>query len=219
MFGILITFALSSRDTLSQLPFTAQRVLSVFPWVEATSSIKNETKASSDWRFEIWKWALDSRTGIVKNYIWGDGLVANSALHQRISRGTSRKEIQPTQQDIAVQIRNWHGGFIAVLQEMGIVGLCIVTIGIVYAMMMSIKIGIALRNSDYFKYYCVYTAALMYSPFTFYILPATTATFFATIAGFAFLKVFHTIAVEEGLIKLDRNNRKYIPLLIQQEVA
>lgn len=215
--GLFSLSLINSRDTLNQLPYTVQRVLGIIPWMDVNPSIRKDGENSSDWRFVMWRWALDPRAGYIKNYVWGDGCLFNVAEYERNSRARRRKEITVGTQEVAASMRVWHGGFVATLQELGIVGLGIVMIAHLYVLFTTIRIGSALRKSPYLKYFLVYTYSFLQTYITYYILPASTYSFLIDLANFSYLKLFHWIAVEEGLIKPGRRGVKYTPLLIQED--
>lgn len=214
--GVCALSLINSRDTLNQLPYSAQRVMSIVPWMDVNPTIRKSGTASSDWRFEMWRWALDPRTGYIKNYVWGDGCTTSAAQGARDSRALTRKKIARGDQKHVARWRAWHGGFIATLQELGIVGLIIVIIAHLYALITTIRIGSALRRSPYLKYFLVYTYSFLQTYITYYILPGSTYYFLIQLANFSYLKLFYWLAVEEGLLSTSRYNGKYTPILIQQ---
>lgn len=215
--GVCMLSLINSRDTLSQLPRTAQRVLSIIPWMDVNPSVRKGGESSTNWRIVMWQWALDPRTGHIKNYVWGDGCVLRSAQVPRDMRALARKRVNQGEQEFEARVRSWHSGFISVLQELGIVGLGIVILSNLYALITTIRIGSALRKSAHLKYFLVYTYSFLQTYVTFYILPASTHYFLQQLALFSYLKLYHWIAVEEGLLSVGRCNRRYIPVMIQQE--
>ena len=65
---------LSQQNALDFLPYGAKRALSPLPGIEfEDSSAIHAAKASADWRFLMWEWALDPSKGYIKDYVWGDG--------------------------------------------------------------------------------------------------------------------------------------------------
>lgn len=209
---------LNITNTTESLPITVQRVLAGIPGVQVNKRLKADTTGSNEWRFVMWRWALDSRTKYIHDYVWGDGCTLDTRVHQRNYRSIVRKKLNPRTQEYGAQIRAWHSGFISVLQELGIIGLSLTFIGHIYAFIMTIRIGSALRNTTYLKYFLVYTYNYIQSVITFYILPASTQAFLISLSHFAFIKVFYHLAEDEGLISpLFSNKKRYTPMLIQRQ--
>lgn len=211
---------LNITNATESLPITVQRVLAGVPGVQVNKRLKIDTSGSNEWRYVMWKWALDSRTNYIHDYVWGDGCTLDTRVHQRNSRSIVRKQLNPKTQEYGAQIRAWHSGFIRVLQELGIIGLSLTFIGHIYAFIMTIRIGTALRKTAYLKYFLVYTYNFIQSIITFYILPASTQEFLISLAHFAFIKVFYHLAESEGLISpLFSNKKRYTPMLIQRQTG
>lgn len=209
-------FVINTRDTINQLPYTVQRTLTIFPWMDVNPSIRAETDGSSEHRTVMWKWALDARTGMVNDYIWGDGCTMKGGEKNRAARAKARNRLDITQEYLA---RNdeWHSGFIAIMKQLGIAGLILVIIAHIYAFTTAIRIAMALHNTPLLKYFLIYSYTLINS-ITFYFLPANTLSFLKHLAAFSFLKVFYWIAVEEGRLIPNDKNKRYVPILIQQNV-
>ena len=199
---------------LNRLPYTAQRTLALFPWMNVRSTIQTEAQGSSEHRTVLWQWALDPRTGKIKNYIWGDGCVQDTATKSRDSRAMARKDLEVSHEDL-VRWNEWHSGFIAVLKELGIVGLSLTIIVIFYSFLTTCRIASALRNTSLLKYFLVYTYSFLHIPLTFFILPYSTRNTLLNLANFAILKLFNDIAIEKKLVSQHTGKKKYIPLLIQ----
>lgn len=210
---------INQTNLIDSLPYTIQRTVAGIPGVKVDTKIKNETSGSNEWRFVMWRWALDPRTNYIHDYIWGDGCTLNTREHARTHRAAARGTYDVKSQENQAFIRAWHSGFIATIQELGIVGLCLTFIGHIYGFVMTIRIGTALRKTPYLKYFLVYTCTLLQNIITFYILPASTQNFLINLAYFGYLKVFYHIGVDNGYILPNQRKRHYTPLLIEQEAA
>lgn len=208
---------INQTNLIDSLPYTIQRTLAGVPGVKVDSRIKNETSGSNEWRYVMWRWALDPRTNYIRDYVWGDGCTMNVREHARTYRAAARGTYDVKSQENQAFIRAWHSGFIATIQELGIVGLCLTFIGHIYGFVMTIRIGTALRKTPYLKYFLVYTCALLQNIITFYILPASTQNFLINLAYFSFLKVFYHIGMDNGYITSHQHKGRYTPLLIKEE--
>lgn len=217
--AIFSVFFINSTNVVDSLPYTVQRTLAGIPGVQVNSKLKAETSGSTEWRFVMWRWALDSRTNYIQDYVWGDGCTLDTRVHRRNNRSIVRKQLNPKTQEYNAQMRSWHSGFIRVLQELGIIGLGLTFVGHIYAFIMTIRIGSALRKTAYLKYFLVYTYNYIQSVITFYILPASTQGFLISLAHFAFIKVFYHHAESEGLITpLFSDKKRYTPMLIRRQI-
>ena len=216
--AMLTLFFINTSSILDRLPFSAQRVLSIIPGMNVKQAVKTSGQNSSEWRYVIWKWALDPRTNIIKDYIAGDGFHKDKITIHRTERALLKGDIRRARQDMAVERRFWHSGFIATLQEIGIIGLLFTFVVYIYAFIKVITIGSAIRNTPYFKYFLLYTSVFILSFLRFYLQTASTRTFMFSLCDLGFMKAFYTFAVENGDILIGKR-KKYIPILIAQEQA
>ncbi|MBQ8516792.1 MAG: hypothetical protein IJ498_04345 [Akkermansia sp.] len=216
--AVLSLVFINSSGILDQLPHTLQRSLSVIPGMNVQESIKQNGKGSNEWRVKLWKWALDSRTHIINNYVTGEGFHNNAKEAARIYRLTNRGRVAQGDLALTVKKRFWHSGLISTLQELGMVGVSLTLLFYTYAFIKVLSIGSAIRKTPYFKYFVLFTFPYMYSFIRFYFQSASTAYFLVDMTHMGFLKVFYTFAVENGDITPHKKQR-YTPLLIQQESA
>lgn len=208
---------INTRDTINLLPYTVQRTLAVFPWMDVNPSIRLDTDDSSEYRVVLWKWAMDERTGMVDDYIWGDGCTMKASDKDRHLRSFARYNYAILTQERLAHLGEWHSGFIAIMKQLGIAGLILVISAHIYAFITAFRIAKALQGTPLLTYFLIYSYTLINS-ITFYILPAETVTFLKHLAAFSFLKVFYWIAVEEGRLIPNDKNKRYVPILIQQQV-
>lgn len=209
--------AINTRDTINQLPYTVQRTLAVFPWMDVNPSIRAETDGSSEYRTVLWKWALDVRNGMVNDYIWGDGCTMKAGERKRDERAYARYNYGILTHEYLARNDEWHSGFITIMKQLGIVGLVLVIIAHIYAFITAFRIAMALQGTSLLTYFLIYSYPLINS-ITFYFLPTNTLSFLKHLAAFSFLKVFYWIAVEEGRLIPNNKNKRYVPILIQQNV-
>ncbi len=219
--GLSFIFIFSASGTLQNLPFTFQRSLSVIPGLKLSQDVINDGNGSTDWRILMWKWALDPRTGYIKDYVFGDGIGFKTADVKRIRRDNLYEPdyaegLYAHQKSFAAQ-RLWHSGIIECIQSIGYAGLFVVFIIQLYAIIIMIKVNTALRNTPYFVYSMVYTCTAASYMIHFFAAAGSLSAFFLKISALSYIKVFHSIAIEEGKIVLGHRRKLYIPKLIQEE--
>lgn len=216
--GVITLGILSSSDALKTLPFAAQRALSAIPGLSVASNIKKETSGSTDWRVRMWKWALDSRTGHIKNYLLGDGFGIEKAYHTRSLRAIMKGDLNYGNNSHFAKTRVWHSLFIDTLQSLGYLGLFVIYGCTLYATFVMYKVNTALRNTPFFVYSMIFTCKI--AIFTVYIFLSTSPlhTYMDTLLGaLVYLKIFHNIAVDEGKLVPMGKKVKYVPMLIKQQ--
>lgn len=214
LFGI---YALGANDSLNILPLSMQRALCVLPGLKVASAARLDANTSVEWRVQMWKWALDSRTGYIKDYIWGDGFGLDVATVQRQSMARSRGLIRSGDQNVYAQRRVWHSGFITTLSKLGICGLVLTFVVFLYGVYMMFRVNWALRGTKYASYCMFFTCTQINSFLMFYVSAGTILGFMEQFQYFAYIKVFYNIAVDEGAIVPGLRRRKYTPMLIRED--
>lgn len=116
---------LSMAGLADKLPFGAQRVLSVIPFVPVDAKAKLSGVQSSEWRFEMWRIALTSDR-YIQNKMLGDGF-AMSAREMRAQLDTAQGfGYGSTDQDQIegfMQRGSYHGFHVETIRFTGAVGL------------------------------------------------------------------------------------------------
>lgn len=219
--GLSFIFILNTSGSLQNLPYMVQRSLSIIPGLKLSQDVISDGNGSTDWRIVMWKWALDPRTGYIKDYVLGDGIGFKTADVKRIRRD---KLYMPDytggpyahQKSFAAQ-RLWHSGVIECIQSLGYVGLSVVFLIQLYAIIIMIKVNTALRKTPYFVYSMVHTCTVAANMVNFFAAAGILSSFFLNFSTLSYIKVFHSIAVEEGKIRRGHRRKLYIPKLIQEE--
>ncbi len=174
LIGALFLIVLSETGTLKKLPYGAQRICSVVPFLQVDPSIRLEAEGSTDWRLEMWKWALDDRETFIRDKVWGDGYVKDSysfiaSYYEKYYGLTDGK---------ASQLRNayygqWHSGPICLINVFGFVGLTIHTIIVITSLVYAVILTHIYRYHRFRVPILYLTISFIISMFSFYLLAGT----------------------------------------------
>ena len=198
-------------------PFGMQRTLSIFPGVHIKDEVLRGTENSSEWRKEMWRWALDPRTGYIEDYIWGDGFgQAVSDLnryHISLMRGTTTVGHQEDYASSGV----WHNGPITAVHRTGIVGLALITIVFMYGAFLIARVCRAYRGTPMFMLAALFLCRFYGDIAHFYISAGTIHKFFDDFVYLSLAKVMYCIGREEGIIVPVFSKGRYNPMLIAEQ--
>lgn len=211
VYGGLIV--LGSSGVLLKMPFAIQRSLSILPGLE----VGEEGSASTDWRVEMWQWAMDSRTGYIKNYVWGDGFAQSKSGMEREMRAQARGEaIRGGSQDFFATQGNWHSGWVTAIHRLGIVGLSVITLFYVYAVFLVCRVCISLRGTPFFVPSLFFLMPIASEPVYFYVSAGTIESYLRSISSMAIAKLLFCVAREQGYIVPFLQRRRYVPQMIAE---
>ncbi len=207
--GVLL---ISSTGVIKDLPYGVKRVLSSVPGVELNERAAIEAAGSLTWRYEMWGWALDPKTGYIKDYVWGDGygvsLRRNAQKKRAVLRGTHKE----TNRDFA-EAGLWHSGWITAIHRTGIVGLTLVILLQVVTLVHGLRVCaylVNVKNSAYIFYYVVPTFS---SFIIFHVSAGIYKDVFQAFTGIALVKVLTSVAIREGLMEPLFARKVYVPLM------
>ncbi len=208
---------LSQQHALDFLPYGVKRALSPLPGIEFENShALKAAQASSEWRFLMWKWALDPSKGYIKDYTWGDGFGHRLDELRRERYSLLRYSVGLNDQKRFAKHGQWHNGPITAIHRLGIVGLCIIVLWTIVISAYALRVLRALdsvvgKEYVYFAIIPIMTEFLM-----FYASAGTVAGIFATLCSVAILKVCYCHLRKMGLIEplFEKNN--YVPLMIKE---
>lgn len=210
--GLLV---MSVSGGLSALPYGAQRALSVVPGLQVDAAAAGDADASAEWRYVMWGWALDKRTGFIKDYVWGDGIGLSYSELRRDRRAMMRGEMRYGDQDQFARSAQWHSIIITTIQSWGYVGL-VVVISMAYATaLLILRTCSSLRGSPLFV-----PALVLLMPFTqivifLYFNTGNMQSYFNWFVSVANTKLLYCIAREQGLLIPWFQRRRYVPLMIE----
>lgn len=211
--GLLV---MSVSGGLSALPYGAQRALSVVPGLQVDTAAARDADGSAEWRYVMWEWALDKRTGFIKDYVWGDGIGLSYSEWSRDQRAMMRGEMRYGDQDQFARSAQWHSIIITTIQSWGYVGL-VVVISMAYATaLLILRTCSSLRGSPLFV-----PALVLLMPFTqivifLYFNAGNMQGYFSWFVSVANTKLLYCIAREQGLLIPWFQRRRYVPLMIEE---
>lgn len=205
---------MSSTGVMKDLPFGIQRTLSLVPGVEVERAVEKEVRHSSEWRVVMWKWALDPRTGYIKDYVWGDGFAVDMAADQRSVRARYRGESDDPQLNKRfARTGTWHSGPITAIHRIGIVGLSVLMLFYLAALVVVFRVCSAFQGQRIQFCYLYFLAPLAGGVGYFCLSAGTIPGVLGAMSYAALGKVLYCMAREEGLIQPLFLRRTYVPLM------
>lgn len=205
---------MSSTGTIKELPFGIQRSLSIIPGVEVERAVEREVSHSSSWRVVMWKWALDPRTGYIRDYVWGDGFSVDMDAVARSKRAQYRGESDdPQLHKRFARTGTWHSGPITVIHRLGIVGLVMLVLLMLCGLVVICRACGAFQGQKIQFYYLYFLAPLGGSVAHFCLSAGTIGGVFGMMTYFALGKVVYCMARDEGLLKPLFSRKEYVPLV------
>lgn len=212
-YGLLLY--LSSEEILVHAPFGVQRVLSMVPGVKVDEAIKRNAEGSSDWRVVMWKWALDPRTGYIKDYVWGDGFGQSVYLLKLTTINLNRGRENYGDQQRFAEEGIWHNGFISSMHRVGLVGWGLMIIWWLCGTFLVLRTCYALRHRTE-RLYIMYT--VMFVPVQLvwmHISAGNCVSFFQTFYYVAITKIAYCCALKLGLMTPLFTRTHYVPLMVR----
>ena len=208
---------LSAEGLVEKFPMGVQRCLSVAPGIEISRDVREDTEHSSEWRVEMWRWALDSRTGYIEDYVWGDGFGQSVDYVRRETTSMMRGTTRHGDQDFFARTGTWHSGVITSIHRLGYVGLAIITMVYLYGTGMMFRVCMALKGTPMYFPAIFFLLPYAGQPSLFFISAGTIPKFFATYTYLALIKLFYCVGREQGFIVPLAMQRHYVPLLIREQ--
>lgn len=208
---------MSSTQLILSLPFGIQRTLSIVPGVVVSDDVKRGAQHSADWRVEMWGWALDPRTGYIKDYTWGDGFAVDMKMQSRQFRMMYRDKMESAQGDqrFYAKAGQWHSGPISTIHRIGYVGLGIVSIWFLVCLVLVARTCAAYQGTPQQFYYLYYTVPLAELVTKFYASAGGPAFAFQMMTYAALGKQLYVFALEEGRIKPLFSRSSYVPRMLR----
>ena len=206
---------LSSQKALNGLPFGVQRTLAAIPGVHVSRAVERDAHGSSEWRIVMWRWALDPRTKMIKDYVWGDGFGQSREELSRRTTAIMRRTLMVGDQVDFASRGVWHSGWITTMHRLGIIGLVIIVITQFLSVYLTIRMvsGYWKQKDGIFVIYVfisIPSSCIMY-----HLGTGGPGMFYATLAHYAQLKLVYCLARDKGLIPPLFFAKRYVPMAIQ----
>ena len=210
---------LSAEGIIEKAPFGVQRCLSVAPGIKISQEVKSNTEHSSEWRVEMWRWALDSRTGYIRDYVWGDGFGQSVDYLRRETVAMMRGTAMYGDQDFFANTGTWHSGVITSIHRLGYVGLAIISLVYLYGFCMMLRVCMALKGTALYFPAIFFLMPFGGEPSLFYISAGTIPKFFQIYIYLATIKLLYCVGREQGFIIPIGLQQRYVPLVIREQEA
>jgi hypothetical protein len=180
-----------------ELPFGAQRILSVLPFVDVDDITRQNAEDSSEWRFEMWRLVLTTDR-YIKNKFLGDGFgysadELRAALDSAL--GDQRMLGQANQQDVMMAKGSYHGFHVEAIRFTGAFGL----------IMALVSMGIFFRHS--LKLIRYFRGRLEWGYVLFICIPFLIHPFYYMLIFGSYKNAFPVVLAMAGMLKILDNIR------------
>jgi hypothetical protein len=168
-----LVLLISLQGSVVQFPLTMQRALSWLPGDWNQEAIE-DAQGSSRWRYEMVEWAWNDNT-ILRNKIWGQGiglsiddmnLIAASMMAGKggatLLGGSDRENFMIT--------GTFHNGPISAIKCVGVVGLALFSVLIIYLAVRAWKLCVLTAGSKAFPLALFAGMPIIYFPFQFLVV-------------------------------------------------
>jgi len=171
---VVIIALISLQGTVIELPRTMQRALSWIPGGDWDAEAKEDAESSSRWRWEMVEWAINDDR-LLRNKIWGQGFgLTLDELNIIAAALTSGQHgggfVGGSDREQFLITGTFHNGPISAVKYVGVVGLGLFLVLILYLAVRAWKICIACRNTEAFPLAFFVGLPIIYLPFAFVIL-------------------------------------------------
>ena len=204
------------EGVMDAVPYGIRRTLTIVPCVEFTEqALNNDVKSSTEWRVEMWKWALDPSKGYIDDYVWGDGygLSYHNMQWQGVLVGLNLR--QGGDNELFAETGSWHNAAISVLQHLGAVGVGLVFIWYVAAVYLVYIVCISMRGWLGSEYVYVILCPIVTSAFTFWFLPGDMSNVFKLCSQIAMAKLLYSSLIEKAAVLPLFGQKVYVPQIMR----
>ena len=187
-----VVYLSQQEGVFDNMPYGIKRTMTVIPGVEfADKDLYSDVNSSSDWRVEMWKWALDPSKGYIDDYVWGDGygLSYHNMQWQGVLVGLNLRQVGDN--ELFAEAGSWHNTAISVLHHLGLVGLTLTTMWYFVAIWLIYQVCRALKYSENKEYVYVILCPIVAGFFTFWFLPGEISKVFSTFSQVAMVKLMY----------------------------
>lgn len=215
LFAYVGLFCLGSAGAFEDAPYGLQRVLSAVPGVAVSKAASMDTSGSSEIRIKMWRRALDPSTGLIRDYIWGDGFQSSKSAIDRDNTARMRGKFID-QQYYMEQQGSWHNGWITYLHRLGLVGLVLIQTFMLVCVGALLRLGRALRHVPDGAFGFMAAYGFLPISLTSAFLVFTLTSYFAVFTSVALLKVLYCLMLERGYLTPMLSRQQYVPMTIRE---
>ena len=174
--AVFLSFAaivaiVAGQGVLFDLPAGAQRSLSFLPARWTSTEAVESAKASSEWRFILWRrvWESDK---YIKNKVFGDGFGFQATdLQIQIGAMTGGPGYMGGEMAESQMVTGaFHSGPLSTIRVVGIVGLIFYTMLMIMSARHSWRLIQRARGTPFFGFAVYIGMTLIYKPFEFYVV-------------------------------------------------
>lgn len=213
--GVGGVYVLAGYGYTEQAPASLQRIFQLMPGVKISKDVAVGTRGSTSDRVEAWKLALDSRTGLIRDRLWGDGYARSAKAVSRHSIYSMRHpELHLTVQTLALS-GDWHNGFIETMHRMGLVTVVVVFFFFLYAWISLIRIFYATAGTE-LQGYAMVVLNFITTQIWFYWFFGETVRFFNAFFYIGFIKILIDYLRSIGQWRPLYSRSIYVPLMLRE---
>lgn len=210
-------FFMGEMNMLERMPSMVQRSLSSVPGVKVSGAAKYSGSGTMETRYAIWSYAMDPQTGVIKDYIWGDGFAFSKAYMHRAGVAAMRGTSAGTADNEAMTLsRNFHNGAIHTISRIGYVGFAWCLFMCVLTWVVSIQVLRAWYRTETYSYIVLGVINMPITMLTYAYANFTTKYFLYSLQSYFFLKLCYCVAKENGMLR-PLLRQPYVPLLIREQ--
>lgn len=220
--AIFTILSVSIFDFSEHLPLSSQRILSIIPGAKIDNYAAASAQDSTDWRIEMWKYALDDRYNFIQDKVWGDGFSREKkhfmvSIYSKVYGLSSKaRDTEASRTENTMYLDGWHSGPISTINSIGYIGfsLYIITafIGIIY----SIKVMLIFKNHKYRLPIIYYSITYFFLVYRFVAVVGVAASIPEQIYYLCIVKLIYNFAVKDKLYLPKSVRKEYIPMMCRQ---
>lgn len=216
LFFYMGLLALSTGGVFYDAPFGMQRVLSILPGMQISEKAKEDANSSSEIRVRMWKNALNPRTGLIKDYVWGDGYQSSLSMMRR----DQTAEMRGVRHDIQAKLQQqglWHNGYVTFIHRLGFIGLIVFQVLMLSFVLINFQTAQALRKIENGVFGILPCLSLVGVSLTVSFLVLGPVDVFLGYHAMVLSKIQYCALSKRGLIPPLFVRYTYVPMIIREQ--